>query len=85
MKPLKEKISITIDADILKELREQAEADEEGSAEDGIARDEGHGGEAKEEDRHQRHGQPEFFIKQVFHGMPPSRVGSSLLPGFRLG
>ena len=28
MKPLKEKISITIDADILKELREQAEADD---------------------------------------------------------
>ena len=28
MKPLKEKISITIDADLLKELREKAEADE---------------------------------------------------------
>ena len=28
MKPLKEKISITIDADILKALREQAEADD---------------------------------------------------------
>ena len=28
MKPLKEKISITIDADLLKELREDAEKDE---------------------------------------------------------
>ena len=28
MKPLKEKISITIDADILKELREKDEADD---------------------------------------------------------
>ena len=28
MKPLKEKISITIDADILKELREKAEKDD---------------------------------------------------------
>ncbi len=28
MKPLKEKISITIDADILKALREKAEADD---------------------------------------------------------
>lgn len=28
MKPLKEKISITIDADILNELREKAEADD---------------------------------------------------------
>ena len=28
MKPLKEKISITIDADILKELREKAEEDD---------------------------------------------------------
>lgn len=28
MKPLKEKISITIDSDILKKLREQAEADD---------------------------------------------------------
>lgn len=28
MKPLKEKISITIDADLLKEIREKAEADD---------------------------------------------------------
>ena len=28
MKPLKEKISITIDADVLKALREKAEADD---------------------------------------------------------
>ena len=28
MKPLKEKVSITIDADILKALREKAEADD---------------------------------------------------------
>ena len=28
MKPLKEKISITIDADLLKELREKAEKDD---------------------------------------------------------
>lgn len=63
----------------------QAEADEEGAAEDGIPRDESHGRESKEEDRQQGHGQPEFFIKQVFHEMPPSRGGSSLLPGFRPG